>query len=209
MESEKASKALNEISLYQQYLESVFFDYNMPDISNRARGSGMKTKKFKLGLIAKIMAVAVISIIITAAVLVSVSVMRLGRTYEDLIVEELMRDADESVEAMRSLSDNFDRQEQQLDMTKESMDRMAEGIAKVTQSSQDISGSLNGLQEARSTLNRIIADLSDISGENATATEQTNASMEELSSTFQLINSDAEKLRSLAAELTETISYFH
>ena len=125
------------------------------------------------------------------------------------IVEELMRDADESVEAMRSLSDNFDRQEQQLDMTKESMDRMAEGIAEVTQSSQDISGSLNGLQEARSTLNRIIADLSDISGENATATEQTNASMEELSSTFQLINSDAEKLRSLAAELTETISYFH
>ena len=70
-------------------------------------------------------------------------------------------------------------------------------------------GSLNGLQEARSTLNRIIANLSDISGENATATEQTNASMEELSSTFQLINSDAEKLRSLAAELTETISYFH
>ena len=33
MESEKASKALNEISLYQQYLESVFFDYNMPDMS--------------------------------------------------------------------------------------------------------------------------------------------------------------------------------
>ena len=32
MESETASKALNEISLYQEYLESVFFDYNMPDM---------------------------------------------------------------------------------------------------------------------------------------------------------------------------------
>ena len=64
----------------------------------------MKTKKFKLGLIAKIMAVAVISIIITAAVLVSVSVMRLGRTYEDLIVEELKATA---VHLAEQLSDSY------------------------------------------------------------------------------------------------------
>ena len=32
MESSVASVALNEISLYQDFLESVFFDYNMPDM---------------------------------------------------------------------------------------------------------------------------------------------------------------------------------
>ncbi len=32
MESDNASKALNEISIYQEYLESVFFDYVMPDM---------------------------------------------------------------------------------------------------------------------------------------------------------------------------------
>ncbi len=35
MEASVASKALNEISLYQEYLESVFFDYNMPDMEER------------------------------------------------------------------------------------------------------------------------------------------------------------------------------
>ena len=33
LESDTATVALNEISLYQNYLESVFFDYTMPDIS--------------------------------------------------------------------------------------------------------------------------------------------------------------------------------
>ncbi len=32
MESTTASKALNEISIYQEYLESIYFDYKMPDM---------------------------------------------------------------------------------------------------------------------------------------------------------------------------------
>ena len=54
-----------------------------------------------------------------------------------------------------------------------------------------------------------MANISAISEENAAATEQTNASMEELNSTFALISDEARKLEQLASELSQTISYFN
>ncbi|WP_177174937.1 hypothetical protein [Butyrivibrio fibrisolvens] len=47
-----------------------------------------------------------------------------------------------------------------------------------------------------------------ISEENAASTEETNASMQELNATFAMISESANKLQTIATDLTSTISYF-
>ena len=54
----------------------------------------------------------------------------------------------------------------------------------------------------------IVQSLSAISEENAASTQETSASMSELGNTFSIINESASQLQVLAADLTETISYF-
>ena len=125
------------------------------------------------------------------------------------IVTQLIRDASESVDVMKVLSENVIEQGEQLSATKTDMEKMSSNIENVVSSASEISGRIGNLRSAKEGLGEIIEDLSAISEENAASTQETNASMEELSATFQLINSDADKLSKLATEMNDTISFFH
>ncbi len=125
------------------------------------------------------------------------------------IVTQLIRDASESVDVMKVLSENVIEQGEQLSATKTDMEKMSSNIDNVVSSASEISGRIGNLRSAKEGLGEIIEDLSAISEENAASTQETNASMEELSATFQLINSDAGKLSKLATEMNDTISFFH
>ncbi len=125
------------------------------------------------------------------------------------IVTQLIKDASESVDVMKVLSDNVNEQSEQLAATKSDMEKMSENIDNVVSSAGDISERIGNLRTAKEGLGEIIEDLSAISEENAASTEETNASVEELSATFHLISEDALKLNQLAAEMHETISFFH
>ncbi|MCR5098727.1 MAG: methyl-accepting chemotaxis protein [Lachnospiraceae bacterium] len=124
------------------------------------------------------------------------------------IVSELFRVTQESVEIMSVLLENSKEQGAQLDATKAAMDKMDLGIKNVADSATEIESRAKELEEAKTTLNNLIEDLSAISEENAATTEETNASMQELSATFSVINDEAEDLKQLAADLSETMSYF-
>lgn len=125
------------------------------------------------------------------------------------IVERLLQDASASVDVMKKLNENFGQQAEHLDTTKAEMQSMADNVQNVAASSNQISEQVKNLESAKDSLVGIIADLSAVSQENAAATEQTNASMEELNATFTLIANSATDLQSIAENMQETISYFH
>ena len=125
------------------------------------------------------------------------------------IVTQLIKDASESVDVMKVLSENVIEQGEQLSATKTDMEKMSQNIDNVVSSAGEISSRIGNLRQAKEGLGSVIEDLSAISEENAASTQETNASMQELSATFQIINADAEKLSTLATEMNDTISYFH
>ena len=125
------------------------------------------------------------------------------------IVVRLIKDASESVEVMKVLSENVVEQGEQLSATQEDMEKMQTNINGVAASADDIADKISSLRSDNEGLGQIIEDLSAISEENAASTEETNASVEELSATFQMINDDADGLNTLAQNMQDTIAYFH
>ena len=125
------------------------------------------------------------------------------------IVVRLIKDASESVEVMKVLSENVVEQGEQLSATQEDMEKMQTNINGVAASADDIADKISSLRSDNEGLGQIIEDLSAISEENAASTEETNASVEELSATFQMINDDADGLNNLAQNMQDTIAYFH
>jgi methyl-accepting chemotaxis protein len=125
------------------------------------------------------------------------------------IVVRLIKDASESVDVMKVLSENVVEQKQQLTATQDDMEKMQVNIASVADSASDIADKVSNLRSDNEGLGQIIEDLSAISEENAASTEETNASVEELSATFQMINDDADGLNNLAQGMQDTIAYFH
>ena len=125
------------------------------------------------------------------------------------IVEQLLVDAQESVEVMQTLNEKFAQQSEYLDSTKDDMHNMSMNVSNVSNETESITDRIKELNTAKISLVEIIQDLSAISEENAAATEETNASMQELNATFTIITQSAENLKHLAEEMMETISYFH
>nr|MCR5387772.1 methyl-accepting chemotaxis protein [Lachnospiraceae bacterium] len=124
------------------------------------------------------------------------------------IVQKLMEDASASVSDMKTLSENFEKQGEQLDATKLRMNNMNSDILNVTDSAEEISVRVENLQNARNVLDDIISDLSAISEENAASTQETNAAMQELNATFTYINEAAADLQKLSDSLDNTIGFF-
>lgn len=125
------------------------------------------------------------------------------------IVDQLLSDASASVEVMHRLNESFSKQEEQMDATKSTMQKMVGNVEYVFGSADVIAEKVGMLSNAKDGLVEIISDLSAISEENAASAEETNASMEELNANFSIINEAAANLQALANDLTETISYFN
>ncbi len=124
------------------------------------------------------------------------------------IVQKLIEDANVSVDDMKTLSENFAEQSEQLDATKHRMDEMNEGIKNVVASTADITEKIQDLTNAKESLVGIIKELSSISESNVASTEETNAAMQELNATFSYTNNAAEELQELAGCFDKTITFF-
>jgi methyl-accepting chemotaxis protein len=124
------------------------------------------------------------------------------------IVEKLLSDAGASVKTMDSLNESFRSQGEQIVEAQQDMNEMSENVSVVSDNSRAIREMIKNLESAKESLVEIVENLSAISEENAASTEATSASMCELGNTFSVINESAAQLQILAAELTETISYF-
>ncbi len=124
------------------------------------------------------------------------------------IVDQLLVDAESSVEVMQKLNEKFEIQEGFLDSTKTDMETMSVNVQNVSEGTNNITARIEQLNAAKISLGEIISDLSAISEENAASTEETNASMQELNATFSIITDSSLRLQEIAEEMQQTVSYF-
>ena len=124
------------------------------------------------------------------------------------IIDRLIVDTKASVRTMGTLNESFQTQGKQIISAQQDMDVMADDVSTVSENSKSIGKMVTNLKSAKETLVDLVENLSAISEENAASTEQTSISMNELDTTFTVINESAAELGVLASDLTETINYF-
>ncbi|MCR5651834.1 MAG: methyl-accepting chemotaxis protein [Lachnospiraceae bacterium] len=124
------------------------------------------------------------------------------------IVADLVTESQKSVQRLGDLNKEFEAQSEQLDSTRTDMEHMANGVQAVSDSSNDITARVDNLNNAKNAVVGVINDLSAISEQNAASTEETNASMGELNTTFEVINHSASDLRALAEKLHNEMEFF-
>ena len=125
------------------------------------------------------------------------------------IIDTLLADTEASVGVMEELNKSIATQGEQITTTKSDMEEMSGDVNHVFESADQIRERVEDLNNAKSALVEIIQDLSAISEQNAASSEETSASMEELNATFTTISDSAEKLRTLAHDMDETMSFFN
>ncbi len=124
------------------------------------------------------------------------------------IIDTLLHDTEASVGVMEELNKSISTQGEQITSTKSDMQEMSENVNHVFESSDNIRQRVDELNEAKNALIEIIQELTSVSELNAASSEESSASMEELNATFATISESSEKLRTLARDMDETISYF-
>ncbi len=124
------------------------------------------------------------------------------------IIDTLLHDTEASVGVMEELNKSISTQGEQITTTKSDMQEMSENVNHVFESSDNIRQRVDELNDAKNALIEIIQELTSVSELNAASSEESSASMEQLNATFSTISESSEKLRTLAHDMDETISYF-
>ncbi len=124
------------------------------------------------------------------------------------IIDTLLHDTEASVGVMEELNKSITSQGEQITTTKGDMVEMSENVNHVFESSDNIRERVEQLNGARAALVEIIQELTSVSQMNAASSEESSASMEQLNATFATISESADRLRTLARDMDETISYF-
>ncbi|MBQ9610863.1 MAG: methyl-accepting chemotaxis protein [Lachnospiraceae bacterium] len=124
------------------------------------------------------------------------------------VTQQLVDDSISSVQIVDSLIGQFQTQSDQIMIAKDDMGILSDDAKKVQDSVEDTETKTNTMNDRKDELVNIMVELSAISEENAAATQQTNASMEELDATFHIITDNAVKLQSIGEQLRKQISFF-
>lgn len=103
----------------------------------------------------------------------------------DDIVQELIRNSEESVACINELNEEADLQIAQLKKTNEIYDGLEYEIGMVFDTSNEITEQNGCLNQIRGSVSQAVEQLSAIAQQNAAATQETNASIESLSNTIE------------------------
>ena len=133
-----------------------------------------------------------------------------GKSAETIshIIDNLSQESKNTVNAMNKVQEIVEVQQQKLIETREKFDGVGAGINKSLVAIQEIGRDTREIDDARVHVTDLIQKLNTVSKENASETEITMASMEELATTMQMINDRANDLRRLSEELDEEVHYF-
>ena len=124
------------------------------------------------------------------------------------IIEELLAASESTVKIMEDARGVIQEQQSKLDMTKDCLIDVNQGIEESREGIVAIRGSIEELNHQRDSIVDSIQNLSAISEENAASTEETTASMEELNATITSVASAAEELMKLSVTLEEAMAFF-
>ncbi len=124
------------------------------------------------------------------------------------IIENLLRDSEETVRVMGEVNAIVKEQKEKLDETKAKFDLVTEGVASTRKETQAIEKQAGDCDAARAQVMSVIENLSAISEENAASAEETNASMEELNANLTMLADASKDLLELSTELEKSMEFF-
>lgn len=124
------------------------------------------------------------------------------------IIYTLINNSDKAVTSMDEVKEVIGIQNENLDKTKDAFENVYNGIHQSVQSVSQISEITAHLNEVRTTVNDIISNLSAVSEENAASAQETSAAVAELTATMTDVENEVTVLRSLADDLSKSISIF-
>jgi len=124
------------------------------------------------------------------------------------IIKALADDSKNSMAMMEEVTGRIKEQQEKLAATKARFDDVISGIEEATRETARINGQAKECDEARQVVVDIIQNLSAISEENAAATQETTASIEELNAMINILAEAADETKGLAEKLEEDTRFF-
>jgi methyl-accepting chemotaxis protein len=124
------------------------------------------------------------------------------------ILATLVSDSRRSIEKMEEVKKHLQEQQENLKNTQHEFANVSEGIQNTRSQSGMVDGQAKDCDASRSSVIDIISSLSAISEQNAASTEETTASIVELSSSINLVAKRATELQTQAQTLEEAIKFF-
>jgi len=124
------------------------------------------------------------------------------------IVENLIQNSDHSVEIMGSVVGEIRQQNEKLEVTKNAFERLNKEVIRVVQAIDAISGQLNNIDNYKNGVIQSINGLSETSQNNAASTEETAATMDQLSEIIAECKAATANLVNISNELTTNAKRF-
>lgn len=124
------------------------------------------------------------------------------------ILELLMLSYEDVTSSVNRLVSNMNKQSVSISDTYEKIVVLDENITNVANSINVISDSCNTAEELSKNMIITFDNLSAISQENASACEETNASIQELNATITNVNDEADTLKEISKALVEQVEIF-
>lgn len=124
------------------------------------------------------------------------------------IISYLINDSDKAVSTMNVVKDIMDRQNNNVMQMDEQFQKVIMGIEESLESMDRISEKTQNLDNARVNVIDTVQSLTAIAEENAASTEETFASMIEISSIIEDISTEADELKQIAEEIDKSMEIF-
>ncbi|MBO5292986.1 MAG: cache domain-containing protein [Lachnospiraceae bacterium] len=124
------------------------------------------------------------------------------------IVSELIAKSNESVKAMDGVMEEINVQTEKIGTAQEVFAKLNQEIENVSEVAEQISSEVDVLNQVRNRVVVKMESLAAISEENAAGTEETSATMQQLSQVITECNESAGKLVHLADDMEEKIHHF-
>lgn len=125
------------------------------------------------------------------------------------IIEQLIENSNTSVQTMNNVVDEIKRQNEKIDDTKSVFSVLKSEIDNVTTSIEGLADKVDSINELKNGVTESVESLAAIAQENAASTEETSASMVELSQIVNDCNRNTSRLIDLSKELQDDISKFN
>lgn len=124
------------------------------------------------------------------------------------VIDDLLRDADMTVEVMKEVKIIVTEQHEKLGETKNKFEKVSIGITSSLEGIGDINRSAKTLSKSRDSIIEVIENLSAISEQNAASSQETSASVYELNDNIETVAGESNNMKGLCAELEEKANLF-
>lgn len=125
------------------------------------------------------------------------------------IVEILIQNSNVSVQTVSGVLEEIEKQNNKIEETRKVFVDLNKEITNVTNAIENISTKNASINEMKNLVTNSVSSLSAISEQNATSTEETSASMEELGNVMEECYRTMKDLVVIAEDMSENVNKFH